>query len=62
MGNVIETPFSEIVASDRYWEVQKLIQSVNVNRDCETNCRQHYANRFLSKAAVSDTPPHVNFV
>ena len=60
MGNVIEMPFKEIVESERYWEVQKLIQKVNVNRDCETNCRQHYANRFLSKA--STIPPHVNFV
>lgn len=60
MGNVIEMPFKEIVESERYWEVQKLIQKVNVNRDCETNCRQHYVNRFLSKA--STIPPHVNFV
>jgi len=60
MGNVIETPLAEIVASERYWEVQNLIQKVNVNRDCETNCRQHYINRFLSRAATE--PEHVNFV
>jgi len=60
MGNVIETPLAEIVASERYWEVQKLIQKVNVNRDCETNCRQHYINRFLSRTATE--PEHVNFV
>jgi radical SAM protein with 4Fe4S-binding SPASM domain len=60
MGNVIETPFEEIVASDRYWDVQRRIQKVDVNRECETNCRQHYINRFLS--GIAERPDHVNFV
>lgn len=60
MGNVIEQPFADIVASERYWEVQRKVQTVNVNRDCESNCRQHYINRFLSQ--LNRTPPHVNFV
>ena len=77
MGNVIETPFKEIWESDRYWEVQKKIREVvNVNRDCESNCRQHYINRFLSfdgkksldeiKSDYSDhiknIPNHINFI
>ena len=60
MGNVIDTPFAEIVASERYWQVQKHVQSVDVNHECETNCRQHYVNQFLSK--LSNPPDHLNFV
>lgn len=60
MGNVIQQSFAEIVASERYWEVQKRIQTVNVNHDCESNCRQHYINRFLS--GISREPDHVNFI
>ena len=48
MGNIIEKFFKEIYKSDRYWEVQeKIRKEVNVNKHCESNCRQHYINRFL---------------
>ncbi len=60
MGNIIETPFAEIVKSDRYWEVQKKIEHVDVNRECETNCRQYYASSFLW--TLMNKPPHVNFI
>lgn len=60
MGNVIQQSFSEIISSERYWEVQNRVQSVNVNRDCESNCRQHYINRFLS--SIKNVPDHVNFI
>lgn len=60
MGNVIETPFAEIVKSERYWEVQRRVQTVNVNHDCESNCRQHYINRFLDR--LGDRPDHINFI
>jgi radical SAM protein with 4Fe4S-binding SPASM domain len=60
MGNIIERPFKEIFESDRYWEVQRRIQSVNVNKDCESNCRQHYINRFLW--GLHNPPQHVNFI
>lgn len=60
MGNVVERPFKEIVASDRYWEVQKDIETINVHNGCETNCRQHYVNQFLWK--LKHPPQHVNFV
>ena len=47
MGNVIEKSFKEIWQSERYWEVQeKIRKEVNVNKHCESNCRQHYINRF----------------
>ena len=60
MGNVIEQSFKEIVESERYWQVQKHVQSVDVNHDCESNCRQHYINQFLWD--ISQNPPHKNFV
>jgi|SRR3989338_6186216 len=76
MGNINDTSFKDIVASDRYAEVQQKIQKVDVNCECESNCRPHYVNRYLWQlkttrkddgAAVSPVPPgpapeHVNFV
>ena len=60
MGNIVETSLKDVVFSDRYWEVQKRVQSVDVNRECETNCRPHYINGFLWK--LKNPPIHVNFV
>ena len=60
MGNIIEQPFSEIFRSERYWDVQAKIRTVNVNKDCESNCRQHYINRFLSQ--IHTKPRHANFI
>jgi radical SAM protein with 4Fe4S-binding SPASM domain len=76
MGNIIENSLEEIINSDRYWEVQKKVsKKVNVNKDCETNCRQHYINQDLWKLKTGeitikdmgenrgDNPPeHVNFI
>jgi radical SAM protein with 4Fe4S-binding SPASM domain len=60
MGNIITERFRDILASERYQAVQQRIRTVNVNRDCEMNCRQHYINRFLYK--LSNKPPHINFI
>jgi radical SAM protein with 4Fe4S-binding SPASM domain len=60
MGNIIETSFKDILNSERYWEVQDKIKKVNVNKDCESNCRQHYINGFLYK--LKNKPAHVNFI
>ena len=49
MGNIIDKPFSEIIKSERYWEVQKKIESIDVNKECETNCRHYYISDFLWK-------------
>jgi radical SAM protein with 4Fe4S-binding SPASM domain len=59
MGNIIEKPFRDIVFSDRYWEVQKKVQNLNVNRDCESNCKQYYICEFLE--SLLNPPMHVNF-
>lgn len=60
MGNIIETPFSEIIKSDRYQEVLKKIEAVDVNKECETNCRHYYINEFLWK--LKNPPSHKNFI
>ena len=77
MGNVIDKSFKEIWESEKYWEVQKKIREiVNVNKDCESNCRQHYINRFLFhegssnindikdhyKDHIKKKPDHINFI
>ena len=55
---------------------EKIRKHVNVNKDCESNCRQHYINRFLffdGKKSLTDTkkqykehiakkPNHINFI
>ena len=77
MGNIIEKSFKEIWQSKRYWEVQeKIRKEVNVNKHCESNCRQHYINRFLFHEGKNNTkeikedykdhilkkPDHINFI
>ena len=77
MGNIIDKSFKEIWQSERYWEVQeKIRKEVNVNKHCESNCRQHYINRFLFheskknmdqikkdyKEHIDHKPDHINFI
>ena len=77
MGNVIEKTLKEIWQSERYDEVQKKIRDeVDVNNDCEANCRHHYVNRYLSHEGKTDIskikekyskliknkPNHINFI
>ncbi|ODS30082.1 MAG: Radical SAM protein [Candidatus Scalindua rubra] len=60
MGNIIDASLKEVVKSERYWNVHKKIQCVNVNRDCETNCRHYYISQFLWD--LKNPPRHVNFI
>lgn len=60
MGNIIEQSFKDIVSSERFWEVQKKVQTLNVNSECESNCLHHYINNFLE--SLSNPPEHINFV
>jgi radical SAM protein with 4Fe4S-binding SPASM domain len=60
MGNILEMPFSEIIKSNRYWEVQKKIENIDVNSECETNCRHYYLSKFLW--SMKNPPSHVNFI
>jgi len=60
MGNVVEQSFKDIISSERYWDVQRKVQTLNVNRECETNCLHHYMNDFLEM--LKKPPEHINFV
>lgn len=60
MGNVIRQSFEDIVNSDRYWQVQSKMQSINVHNECETNCRHYYINQFLW--GIQNPPQHINFI
>ena len=60
MGNIIESSLKSVVESDRYWQVQKKVQGIDVNRDCETNCRHYYISQFLWE--LKRPPEHKNFV
>ena len=60
MGNILQNSFAEILESERYWQVQERIARIDVNRECETNCRHHYINGFLWK--LRNPPPHLDFI
>lgn len=60
MGNVIQQSLKEVCTSRRYWEIQEKILGVDVNKDCETNCRHYYISQFLWE--LKNPPAHVNFI
>lgn len=60
MGDLTKQSFSQIVHSDRYWDVVKKVSRIDVHKRCYANCRTHYINEFVWK--VKNRPPHVNFV
>ena len=60
MGNILQNSFREILDSERYWEVQEKISGIDVNLECETNCRHYYICGFLSK--LRNPPPHLDFI
>lgn len=60
MGNIIKQSFKDVISSERYWEVQERVQTLNVNKECETNCLHHYINGFLEMMRKS--PEHINFI
>lgn len=60
MGNILHDSLKEIIASERYWEVQEKISTIDVNRECETNCRHYYVSGFLWK--LKNPPPHLDFI
>jgi len=59
MGNILGQSFRDVVVSDRYWEVQAKVQSLDVTKACETNCLHHDMNRYLEM--LLDPPQHINF-
>lgn len=73
IGNICETRFKDIWASDRYWEVMNYLASPHFNAQtmCGTLCLQHKVNEFLDNrrkgylelAEPQGPPPqHLSFV
>lgn len=74
MGNICETRFKDIWASDAYWDVVNLLASPEFNAQtmCGTLCLQHKVNETLDayqkgQIALPDLarerpPQHINFV
>jgi radical SAM protein with 4Fe4S-binding SPASM domain len=75
LGNVNDTPLSEIFKSEKYWKAQNEIHNVDL-RKCQSNCRQHNANLTLWDITEEEDPvkhiettelpeiepKHINFV
>jgi MoaA/NifB/PqqE/SkfB family radical SAM enzyme len=73
IGNICETRFRDIWASDRYWDVMNLLASpeFNAQKMCGSLCLQHKVNETLdahAKGLVQLTTPrgaapaHIDFV
>jgi len=59
MGNIIEERLRNIVHSNKYRDIQKKVRSLDVNSECETNCKQYNINMFLEQ--LKNPPRHINF-
>ena len=74
IGNICETRFRDIWASDRYWEVMNYLASpvFNAQKMCGSLCLQHKVNetldeyqkgRFVFPDLIKKSPPqHINFI
>lgn len=74
IGNICETRFKDIWASDRYWEVMNYLSGpeFNAQKMCGSLCLQHKVNEFLDgyqkdqialpELQPGKEPQHLNFV
>ncbi|HZV01572.1 MAG TPA: radical SAM protein [Planctomycetota bacterium] len=73
IGNICETRFRDLWASDRYWEVMNYLASPDFNAQqmCGTLCLQHKVNEFLDDykkgrrllvEPAGPPPEHLNFI
>lgn len=71
IGNIMRTPFREIFASERYWEVMKYLGSEHFDpsKRCPPNCLQHLTNDWLFKYErgertfpITPMPAHPEFI
>lgn len=60
IGSIIEKSFKDLFYSERYLEVLKKIQRLNVHKECYSGCKENSINEFLW---TLKTPPlHSNFI
>ena len=73
IGNIVDTPFKELVRSERYWEVMNQLASpgFNAHTMCGCLCLQHKINEFLNQVKQNPSlleidpgpePMHINFI
>ncbi|MGE4554975.1 MAG: radical SAM protein [Candidatus Paceibacterota bacterium] len=73
IGNIIDTPFKELLFSDRYWEVMNYLASENFDARtmCTKLCLQEKINEYLwalknreieLKPQEGEPPLHINFI
>jgi len=61
IGDLKTQSFKEIMFSERYREVVKRIQALDVHCECMTNCKENSINEFLWNL-TNCKPEHINFV
>jgi MoaA/NifB/PqqE/SkfB family radical SAM enzyme len=71
IGNICDSRFKDIVASDRYWEVVRYLASeeFDAQKACGPNCLQTNSNSWLDKFMkgtvdfnTTSEPPHMEFL
>lgn len=74
IGNICETRFKDILASDEYWEIVNYLASpqFDAQLSCPTLCLQHKVNEALDdhvkgvqniyETKGDDVPNHINFI
>ncbi len=60
MGDLLTQSFSEILQSQRYWDVVEKVTKIDVHKVCYASCRTNEINEFVWK--IKHPPSHVNFV
>jgi len=60
IGNIHDTPFREMIKTDRYWEVMEKMKTFDVHKDCTGACRQDKINEFCYN--YLNKPRGINFI
>ena len=60
MGNIHDTPFSEIIKSEKYWNIIEKMKNFDVHKDCTGCCRQDKVNEFCYDYV--NKPKGINFI
>ena len=61
IADLNKVSFKDAMFSPRYWEVVENIKSLDVHKDCMSNCKENSINEFLWELNYKK-PNHINFV